>query len=396
MKKRDDKKIKVLHVITRFILGGAQENTFLTVKYQSLDSGIDVDICTGPPLGPEGSMMDELRGLSGVKVFLVDELRREINPLLDIVSFIKLYLIIRRGGYDVIHTHSSKAGILGRLAAFLAGKRAVVHTIHGLPFHPYQSSYLNVLYVFLERVCARVSSRIITVCDAMAEKAAAAGVARREKFATVYSGMDLSGFLAADLKNPSLMKKLGIRYDDAVIGKIARLFPLKGHEFLVSAARGIAAECPNVKFLLVGDGILMDNIRERVRKEGLEEKFVFAGLISRDDIPGYISVMDIVVHTSLREGLARVLPQALAAGKPAVSFDIDGAGEVVKDGETGFLIRPGDSAGVSKAVLSILEDPEAAKRMGAAGRELVREIFDERKMVADINRVYTDVLEESS
>lgn len=396
MKSRDDKKIRVLHIITRFILGGAQENTFLTVKYQSLDGDFEVDICTGPPLGPEGSMMDELRGLTGVNVFLVDELRREINPWLDIVSFIKLFLVIRRGGYDVIHTHSSKAGILGRLAAFLAGKKAVIHTIHGLPFHPYQSSYLNVIYVFLERACALFSSRIITVCDAMADKAAAAGVAPREKFVTVYSGMDLSGFLAADRKNPSLMKKLGLRYDDAVIGKIARLFPLKGHEYLVAAAREVAAVCPNVKFLLVGDGILMDNIVERVRREGLEKNFLFAGLVRRDDIPDYISVMDIVVHTSLREGLARVLPQGLASGKPAVSFDIDGAGEVVKDGETGFLIRPGDSAGVARAVLALLDEPEMAARMGAAGRKLVKEKFDERKMVSDINSVYFDVLEESS
>ncbi len=389
------KKIKVLHVITRFILGGAQENTYLTVKYQSLDENFDVSICTGPPLGPEGSMMDELSGVENVNVFLVGELRREINPWLDMVSFFRIYLLIKRGGYDLIHTHSSKAGILGRLAAGLAGKKAVVHTIHGLPFHPYQPGYLNAIYVWLERICALLTSRIITVCDAMRDKAAAAGVAGREKFRTVYSGMDLSAFTAAGSKSPELMKKLGIRYDDVVIGKIARLFPLKGHEYLVAAACGIVREYPNVKFLLVGDGILRDNILEKVRESGLEDKFIFAGLVRRDEIPSYVSVMDIVVHTSLREGLARVLPQALAAGKPAVSFDIDGAGEVVKDGVTGALVRPGDAAGIREAVLKLLHDPEGSRRMGMAGRELVLKRFDEKKMVADINRVYLEALEES-
>ncbi len=388
------KKIKVLHIITRFILGGAQENTYLTVKYQSLEDGMEVSVCTGPPLGPEGSMMPELRGLENVKVFLVNELRRQMNPWLDSVSFLKLFILIKRGRYDIIHTHSSKAGILGRIAARLAGSRAIIHTIHGLPFHPYQSKYLNFIYIFLEKFCALFSSKIITVCDAMADKAVKAGVAARDKFVTVYSGMDLEGFTSISSKSPALMKKLALRHDDIVIGKIARLFPLKGHEYFVEAAAAISSEVPNVKFLLVGDGILMDDIFNSVKRLGVGDKFIFAGLVKRDEIPEYISVMDIVVHTSMREGLARVLPQALAAGKPPVSFDIDGAGEVVKNNLTGALIAPGDVKGVVRAVIGMLDDPGSARAMGAAGKSLVSGMFDERMMVSRINAVYYDLLKE--
>lgn len=388
MKRYPGENTRVLHIITRFILGGAQENTFITVKYQSMEDGFSVDVCTGPPLGPEGSMMGELHSLEKVNVFQVNELRREINPLLDLVSFLKIYSIIRRGRYDIIHTHSSKAGVIGRLAAFLAGKKAVVHTIHGLPFHPYQGRCLNAVYVLLEKLCALFTAKIITVCDAMRDKAVLAGVAPAEKFTTVYSGMALEQFMPAEQKSPALMKKLGLRLDDAVVGKIARLFPLKGHEYFVSAAVKIAAQFPNAKFLLVGDGILMESIRTMCRRAGLEEKFVFAGLVPRSEVPSYIAVMDVVVHTSLREGLARVLPQALASGKPAVSFDIDGAREVVRDGETGLLAPPGDSEKAAEAVLRLLDDPERARRMGAAGRELVMSMFGERKMVHDINGVY--------
>ncbi len=386
--------LKVLHVITRFILGGAQENTFLTVKYQGKDPGFCVDICTGPPLGPEGSMMDELESLPDVRVFKVDELRREINPLLDFISLVKIYSLIKKGGYDIVHTHSSKAGILGRIAARAAGTRVVVHTIHGLPFHPYQSWILNFFYVVLEKFCAIFSSRIITVCDAMTDKAVAAGVASPCRFETVYSGMDIDGFLLIEEKSRRLIEKFGIREDEVVIGKIARLFPLKGHDYFLKAAAEIAAARPNVKFLLVGDGILMDNIKKSVNDTGLSSRFIFAGLVNRAEIPEYISVMDIVVHTSVREGLARVLPQALASGRPVVSFDIDGAREVVINGRTGALIAPGDVDGVVKAVLGFIDDPAKARDTGLSGRSLVKDIFSEKAMAGHIKRVYNDVLRE--
>ncbi len=385
-------KIRVLHIITRFIIGGAQENTYLTVKRQSLDPRMEVDICTGPPLGPEGSMMGELEALENVNVFLLREMRRQISPLLDAVSFFKLVFIIKKGGYDVVHTHSSKAGVIGRIAGSIARCPAVVHTMHGLPFHPYQPFSLNFFYTLLEKFCALLSDRIITVCDAVKENALKAGVGRGEMYQTVYSGMDLAPFLKISSKPVSMMRKLALTDEDVVIGKIARFFPLKGHKYLLEAAVKICREFPEVKFLLVGGGILRDNIIERAGELGLGDKFIFPGLVPRSEIPEYIAVMDIVVHASVREGLARVLPQALAGGKPVVAFDADGAGEVVKDGVTGKLAAAEDVDGLTAALAELLRGPAAAAEMGRKGREFVRPMFDDRAMVSRINRIYFEIL----
>jgi glycosyltransferase involved in cell wall biosynthesis len=175
------------------------------------------------------------------------------------------------------------------------------------------------------------------------------------------------------------------------VGKIARLFTLKGHDQLLDAAPGIVARHPGVRFFLIGDGVLLDHIRDRARKVGILDNFVFAGLVPRERIPEMISAMDVLVHTSLREGLARVLPQALAMRKPCVSFDIDGAPEVVIPDETGYLVSPGDSAGLTEAVSRLLGDPELRARMGEAGRRLVDPAFRAETMVHQIAAVY-DVL----
>lgn len=381
---------KILHVITRLILGGAQENTLATIAGLS-GRGRDVYLVTGPPIGPEGSLMEEAEKL-GVKVILIPEMRREINPFLDLVSFLKLYFIMLRWKFGIVHTHSSKAGILGRLAAKLAGVRVVVHTIHGLPFHPYQNKLLNFSYVMLERIAGVFTDRIITVCEAMKEKAISAGIGPRGKFVTIYSGMNLTPFLEVEGDVSEKRRELGIKNGEMVIGKIGRFFPLKGHEYLIKAAPGVVKAFPNVKFLLVGDGILRDKLLAEIRKLRLEDKFVFTGLVSRDDIPLLISVMDILVHTSVREGLARVLPQAIACRKPVISFDIDGAGEVVIPGETGLLVPPENVGALSKAIIDVLSDTERLKKMGKRGYKLVDPAFRTETMVDRIDNLYQQLL----
>ncbi len=335
--------MKVLHVITRLILGGAQENTLATVRILSGKDGYEVTLATGPPIGPEGSLMAEAEKTKA-KIILIPEMRREINPVPDAISLVKLYFLMLRGRYDIVHTHSSKAGILGRIAAKLAGVKVIVHTIHGLPFHPYQSRFLNLTYTALEKLAAPITDRIITVCDAMSEKAVRARVAGTNKFETIYSGMNLEPFLHTENAPPAKRRELGIEENEMVVGKIGRLFPLKGHKYLIESAPAVVKAFPNVKFLLIGNGILREELKSKVRRLGLESRFIFSGLAKREEIPELISVMDVLVHTSVREGLARVLPQALACGKPAISFDIDGAREVVIPEKTGFLVPPGRHA----------------------------------------------------
>lgn len=378
---------KVAHVITRLIVGGAQENTLFTAEGLRTQYGYEVTLITGPPLGPEGSLL-EGAWREHVPCGVISQLRRAVNPVRDAIAFARLYTLFRRKKYDIVHTHSSKAGILGRLAARLAGVKLIVHTIHGLPFHPYQSRLSNRAYVFCEKVAAKVSDKIVCVADAMIDQAVAAGVARRDKFLTIYSGMDLDAFLDSGRFRAATRGQFGIADDELVIGKIARLFPLKGHEYLFDAAEDIVRRFPKTRFLLVGEGVLRERFQRELRHKGLADKFIFAGLVPPERIPEMISAMDILVHVSLREGLAKALPQALACGKPVVSFDVDGAREVVKNGETGYLVPPKNVPALVDTLNCLLHDADLRKRLGANGKRLVDPAFRKERMVDHIHALY--------
>jgi len=267
--------------------------------------------------------------------------------------------------------------------------KVIIHTIHGLPFHPYQNKFLNFFYIILERFAGYFTNRIITVCEAMKREALSAGIAGDGKFITIYSGIDLNPFLHVRGDTLKKKKELGINGVDKVIGKIGRFFPLKGHEYLIKAAPEVVNVFPNVKFLLVGDGILREKLQLEIGKLGLEDRFIFTGLVDQKDIPLLISVMDILVHTSLREGLARVLPQAIACGKPVISFDIDGAGEVVIPGETGSIVPARDVSALSKAMIDVLSD--AGKSL-QSGLKIVDPAFRMETMVHRIDNLYHEVL----
>ena len=381
-----DGPVRVLHIITRMIVGGAQENTLLSVEGLDRMPEYDVVLMSGIDTGREGELLTRARETT--KLIIVPELGREISPFNDLKAFWKLYRLIRDGRYHVVHTHSSKAGVLGRVAAWLAGTPFIVHTLHSLVFHDYQPWLVNRTWRIIKKVCAPITDHFISVSSIISQKAIAAGVDRPEKFTTIYSGMELDWFLNAQFDSARVREEFGIPQDAPVVGKIARLFPLKGHDELMDAAPEIVRRVPNVRFFLIGDGILHEHLQARAKEYGILDNFVFAGLIDRERIPEMISAMDVVVHTSLREGLARVLPQSLAMGKPCVSFDIDGAPEVVIDDRTGYLVKPFDSAGLADSIAKILEDDELRASMGAAGRKLVDPPFRAETMVQQISDVY--------
>jgi glycosyltransferase involved in cell wall biosynthesis len=378
--------LRVLHIITRLIIGGAQENTLLTCEGLAAMPEYDVTLATGIDRGPEGDLLE--RAEKSVNLVLVPELARNISPIADIRALWKLYRLIRCGRYHIVHTHSSKAGVLGRIAAKLAGTPLIVHTLHSLVFHEYQPWIVNRTWWLVKKICAPMTDHFLSVSSIIAQKAVNAGVDKAEKFTTVYSGMELDWFLNSKADGAAVRREFGIPADAPVVGKIARLFPLKGHKELMDAAPEIVRRVPNVRFFLIGDGILYDQLRERARAAGILDNFVFAGLIQRERIPEMLAAMDVVVHTSLREGLARVLPQALAMGKPCVSFDIDGAPEVVLDGETGYLVRAYDYQTLADRVSSLLADPELRAKMGANGRRHVDPAWRAETMVADTAKVY--------
>lgn len=373
------------------ILGGAQENTLFTVEGLLHDPSFDVLLVTGPALGPEGELLQRA-GERGVPVRLVEELRRELHPVRDAVSFFKLLALFLRARPDIVHTHSSKAGILGRAAAALAGVPVVVHTIHGLPFHPYERPHVNLLYVLLERLSALWTHAIVTVADAMRDQALAARVGRRRQFRTIYSGMEVEPFLAERPTREEVRRDLGLAPDDLVFGQVSRLAELKGHEYLLEAFRRLWAREPHCRLLLVGDGRLRASLLSQARALGVADRLLLTGLVDPSRIPGLLRAMDIVVHCSLREGLARVLPQALLSGRPVVTFDVDGAREVVVDGETGFLVPAQDVDRLVDRCLRLARDPELCRRMGERGRARCREDFSAGGMVERIVGLYRELL----
>lgn len=419
--------MNVVHFITRLIIGGAQENTLLTVEDQHRDFGDKVTLITGPGLGPEGSLEERARR-GGFDFRVLPELHRSIRPWQDWQAYRALLAMLREIKPDIVHTHSSKAGIIGRAAAAKLEIPAV-HTIHGAAFHYGQNPIAHKVYRLAEQWAAKRCQKLISVADAMTEQYVAAGIAPRDKFVTVYSGMEVEPFLSPPRPRDVVRQELGLSDSDIVIGKIARLFHLKGHEFVIAAAKSVIEQNPNVKFLFVGDGLLRSEYTKWIRELGLQKHFVFAGLVPPDRVPELIHAMDIVVHASQWEGLARVLPQGLIAGKPVVSFDIDGAREVVISGETGFLLPPhragGDTTEVVKQVVKIPQLPQWSQltsvpapvlspgesvrelatalsllaadahlreSFGRAGRDRFTDQFRHQTMTRRIREVYSEVL----
>ncbi|WP_437186863.1 glycosyltransferase family 4 protein [Planctomicrobium sp. SH668] len=382
--------MKVAHIITRMIIGGAQENTLHSVENQHSIDGDDVTLITGPSTGPEGSLMGRAES-GGFRIELVPSLIRSIQPLQDWKAYRHLVALLRQLKPDIVHTHSSKAGILGRKAAHHLGL-PVVHTIHGASFHFGQHPLTYRAYVALEKLASRWTDQFISVADDMSSEYLNAGIASPERYTTIYSGFDVEPFLNPVRDPKGVREELGFQEDDIVIGKIGRLFHLKGHEFIIAAASRIVAQNPRVKFLFVGDGILRQQYEREIANQNLSAHFVFSGLVPPTRIPELMSAMDVVVHTSQWEGLARVLPQGLIAGKPVVSYDVGGAREVVLPGQTGYLL-PRDSVDpLIEAVVQLSRDAELRAKFGATGRRLFADQFRHQTMSRRIGEVYRDVL----
>jgi glycosyltransferase involved in cell wall biosynthesis len=382
--------MKIVHVITRLILGGAQENTLLTVEGLHHRYGDDVTLITGPAEGPEGDLFRRAEE-QGLKVELTPNLIRAVSPTTDWKAYRELRRAFRRLRPDVVHTHSSKAGIVGRAAAWKEGVPAVVHTIHGLPFGPFESAAKNRLYIALERWAARRCHAIVSVCDAMTDQALAAGVGRPEQFSTVYSGMDADAFLNPPRPRDQVRRELGLAPEHVAFATVARLFELKGHDDLIAVAPAVLRANPNVRFVWIGDGILRDRLIADLEAKGIRDAFLLTGLVEPGRIPELLAASDAVIHPSLREGLARVLPQSLLVGRPAISYDVDGAREVVTP-ETGVLLPPRDLDGLTQAVIRLAADPTLRERLGGEGRRRFADQFRHETMTAQLRSLYERLL----
>jgi glycosyltransferase involved in cell wall biosynthesis len=382
--------MKIVHVITRLIVGGAQENTLLSCRGQH-EQGHEVTLITGPALGPEGSLLSAAQAV-GYRIEILDDMRRAILPLRDRRSYRRMITLFKEISPDVVHTHSSKAGILGRYAAHAAKVPAVVHTIHGLAFTASTHAVVNRAYRFLEKRAAPLTTKIVCVADAMREQSLAANIGRPEQYITVHSGMEIEPFLNSGENRTAIRQRLGIADGDIVVGTIARLFHLKGHEDLLAGAPKLCKQFPNLKFLWLGDGILRPQFEARMREMGLVDRFILTGMVPPTEVPSYVGAMDILAHPSRREGLARALPQGQLAGKPVVTYDIDGNREGFLPSESGILIPPFHALRFTNALATLAADATMRERMGIAGRDFASKRFDWHMMVQRLQNVYEQAL----
>jgi glycosyltransferase involved in cell wall biosynthesis len=376
----------ISHVITRLIVGGAQENTLASVLGLREDPAFEISLISGPTLGPEGSLEPLAASIPGL-LTIVPSLIRPVHPWHDSRALFQLTRLFRQRQPQIVHTHSGKAGFLGRLAARQAAVPVVVHTIHGPSFGAFQGAVPNLIFRAAERVAGRRTHHFVVVAEAMRDLYLSAGIGRPDQYTRIFSGFVLDPFIEA-VPDARLRSRLGIQPGDCVVGMIARLFRLKGHDDLLEAAPELLQRCPQLRFLLIGDGLWRNRLEAKASRLGIHQRVIFAGLVPPDAIPAHLALMDLLVHLSRREGLPRALPQALAAGRPVVAYDCDGAREVCRPGEAGFWVNFGDRATLVQVVLRLTADPALRRNLGARGRALVSELFPVRRMVRDLAGLY--------
>jgi glycosyltransferase involved in cell wall biosynthesis len=378
--------MRVTHVITRLIVGGAQENTIASVLGLRQKPGLEVDLVSGPTTGPEGSLESAFTDAPQL-LTIVPELVRPVHPWKDALALRQLARLFRQRRPDLVHTHSGKAGILGRIAAARARVPIIVHHIHGPSFGPFQGPLANLVFRGAERCAARVTTHFICSAHAMTRRYLTAGIGKPKMFTRIFSGFDLRPYARIN-NDAALRAQLGLPSDAFVIGKIARLAPLKGHDDLFAALKLLLSQCPNARLLLVGDGSLREPFKAKLSTMGLADKVVFTGLLPPHDVPRHIGIMDCLAHLSTREALSRALPQALAAGRPVLAYDFDGADEICLEGETGFLIRTGEVEVVADRLLRLFSDHGLRERFGKRGREFVFENFSVQRLVDSQHELY--------
>lgn len=380
----------ILHIITRLIIGGAQKNTVMCCAAQ-VAAGHKVWLAYGPIYGPEGSLLAEARD-SGAQMIEITSMRRAVLPIHDVRCYLALRRLIRKVKPDVVHTHSSKAGILGRAAAWRERVPAVIHTIHGLPFHEQQSPIVHRIYVVAERFAARRCHKLIGITQAMCDAFTAQRIGRAEQFAVIPSGVDIVAFDQPTAPRQVTRRAYGIAEDVPLIAVVARLDPLKGHDDLLDVLPKLIEKHPEVHVLFVGDGWHREALERRVAEHNWQQRVIFAGLVPTTQVPSLLHASDIMALPSYQEGQGRTLVEALLCGCAIVGYDVGGIGAVCIDGKTGRLAKLGDREALTEALVWMLDNPEARRDLTRNGAQHAREHFSAERMVQQLETLYAKVL----
>jgi glycosyltransferase involved in cell wall biosynthesis len=379
------RRIRVLRVITRMIVGGAQENAMLTCELMDANRFENV-LVTGAEAGAEGSLIEECRA-RGIHVETEPALIRNLHPVSDLVATWRLYRRMTRTKWDVVHVHTSKAGILGRIAAWFARVPLVVHTAHGWAFarSRRQHAWVRWLWTWMERICAKMCRWIIVVADSDRREAIQAKVGRAEQFRLIRSGIDLDAYARLELAPSEAKRRAGLPEDGFIVGTVGRLSEQKAPLDLLRAFSRVAEIVPAAHLLFVGDGPLRADVERLIQEMRLAARVHVTGV--RRDIPELMKAMDVFALASRWEGLPRVLPQAMASGLPVVATRVDGTAEAVRQGVTGWLVDVGDVGSLASRIAELAADPELARRMGDTARSRAEE-FSARRMVRQLEELY--------
>jgi glycosyltransferase involved in cell wall biosynthesis len=382
---------RVLRIIARLNVGGpAIHATLLT---DGLDPArYETRLVTGATTAEEGDYLALHRRTPPPGLVEVPALGRAISPLRDFQAYRRLVRIIRDYRPDIVHTHTAKAGLLGRLAAWRCQVPVIVHTFHGHVFHGYFSRFKEATFVQLERWLARVTSRLVTVSDQVRDEILARGIGRADQFDVVRLGFDLTAFLTCHKRTGEIRNELQLTPATPLVGIVARLVPIKAHEVFLDMAEAVARERPDVVFLIVGDGERRHALESSVRYRELTSRVRFLGW--RADLDRVYADLDVVVLTSRNEGSPVALIEAMACAKPVVATRVGGVPELV--GASGLLVDVDDTSALARAVLRILASPDLASHLGQSARRRVVPAFSRERLIGDIDALYRRLLAEQS
>jgi len=388
-KHKPAKKIRILHVITRLERGGAPA-ALLDVLHRCDNKCFEHSIATGIVQKPENDMTLYARD-TGFCVFVVPSLVREISPFSDLCAFVRLFFLIHKGKYDIVHCHTSKGGFVGRLAAWLANVRIIIYSPHGDIFEGYFGKIKTCLFTWLEKFAARFSDKIITLTKSGIAPYLAAGIGKKSQYDYIYNGIDVKEFEKRKVDRAQKRNELGIANDRLLIVTAGRLVPVKGYAYLIEAFAWVVKEMPDAHLLFLGDGELREELSRQAEKLGLKNRLSFLGM--RTDVPEIISCSDLFVLPSVNEGFGMVLLEAMAMRCPIVATNVGGIPEVVLDDETGILVPPKDPLQLSRAMIKLLKDTALAESMVERGCQRLKNCFDIVKTVLKTERLYADLIE---
>lgn len=386
------KKIRIVNIITRMELGGPP--ILVLDILQHLDKErFESTIATGITIDRKYDMIGFARD-KNIRVFAMPSLVRDIHPLKDIKTLIKLVIFLKKEKFDIVHCHTSKGGFIGRLAAKLAGAKIIIYSPHGDIFEGYFCRLATDFFILLEKFAARFTDKIINLTKIEIERFLEHGIGTRHQLKQIYNGINIKYYERAMTSNLKKRDEFGLGKDDFVCATVGRLVPVKGHTYLIKAIQKVVKVIPEAKFLFVGDGELKPKLSEEIKSYDLQRNVFLLG--ARSDIATILSCINVFLLPSLNEGFGMVLIEAMAARKPVIATNVGGVPEVIINGTTGILVPPEDPEAFSSAIIKLYNNPEMSLEMGLAGYKRAKKLFNIETTVHELEELYETLIAEKN